>query len=61
MHSRATLGLYCALVARFRALLRRAGLGMFEILGLKMSFGTHSRNVCYLCEMEGGKKTQCTM
>ena len=30
------------------------GLGVFEILGLSMSFGSHSTNVCFRCETKGG-------
>ena len=37
------------------------GLGMFEILGLSMSFSSHASNICFRCEIGGGKKlnAQC--
>lgn len=30
------------------------GLGMFEMLGLSMSFGNHSSHVCFRCHIAGG-------
>ena len=31
------------------------GLGLFEILGLSMSFGSHASKVCFRCEIGGGE------
>ena len=32
------------------------GLGIFEILGLTMSFGRHSKHACFRCDIAGGHK-----